>query len=135
MDIPYVRKLTSAEDQKQFSKVMATAFIYPFDGASFEPKTQDQLSQSPETMYGYGDPVSSGMVIHSFDVWFDGSLVKATGVGGVATLPESRGSGGIRKIFEALMPEWYRDGVTFSVLYPFSHEFYRQFGYELCQNP
>lgn len=133
MDIPYVRKLTSAEDQKQFSKVMATAFIYPFDEASFEPKTQDQLAQSPETMYGYGDPVSSGMVIHSFDVWFDGSLVKATGVGGVATLPESRGSGGIRKIFEALMPEWYRDGVTFSVLYPFSHEFYRQFGYELCQ--
>ena len=133
MDIPYVRKLTSAEDQKQFARVMATAFVYSFDEASFKPKTQEELAQLPETSYGFGNPVSSGMVIHSFDVFFDGALVKATGVGGVASLPESRGNGGIRQIFEALLPEWYRDGVTFSMLYPFSHTFYRQFGYELVQ--
>lgn len=133
MDIPYVRKLTTPEEQKQFAAVMANAFVYPFDAASFEPKTKEQLQREPETAWGYGDPVSSGMVIHSYDVWFDGAVVKATGVGGVASLPESRGSGGIRKIFEALLPEWYRDGITFSILYPFSHEFYRQFGYELVQ--
>ena len=133
MDIPYVRKLTTPEDQKDFARVMATAFIYSFDGEAYEPRTQQQLAEIPEDLYGYGHPVSSGMVIHAYDVWFDGSLTKATGVGGVASLPEARGNGGIRKIFETLLPDWYRDGITFSMLYPFSHEFYRKFGYEQVQ--
>lgn len=133
MDIPYVRKLTTPEDQKAFARVNATAFVYSFDGEAFEPRTQQQLSESFEECYGYGNPVSSGMFIHAYDVWFDGVLTKATGVGGVASLPEARGNGGIRKIFEVLIPDWYRDGVTFSILYPFSHEFYRKFGYEQVQ--
>ena len=40
MDIPYVRKLTTPEDQKDFARVMATAFIYSFDGEAYEPRTQ-----------------------------------------------------------------------------------------------
>ncbi|MBO6157649.1 MAG: GNAT family N-acetyltransferase [Firmicutes bacterium] len=133
MDLPYVRKLTSAQDQEQFAKIMAAAFVYSFDKSSFKPRTKEELAQSPEVIYGYGDPVTSGMVIHDFDVWFDGSLTRAAGVGGVCSLPESRNSGGIQAIFRALLPEWYRDGYTFSMLYPFSHSFYRKYGYELIQ--
>ena len=133
MDIPYVRKLTSPEDQKDFARLIGTAFVSSFDGEAFVPQTQQQLAETPETLYGYGTPVKSAMAIHAYDVWFDGVLTKATGVGGVASLPEAREHGGIRKIFETLLPDWYRDGVTFSILYPFSHEFYRKFGYEQVQ--
>ena len=65
-------------------------------------------------------------------VRFDGHDVKMSGIGGVATLPESRKGGKIRQIFEALLVGAYEDGVVFSCLAPFSHQFYRRYGYELC---
>jgi len=63
---------------------------------------------------------------------FDGSSVKMTGIGGVGTLPEARKGGYIRQIFEKILPESYENGVVFSTLAPFSHDFYRKFGYEIA---
>lgn len=124
-----VRLLESADDLLQFNKIEAAAFVSSFDPASFEYKPHT----GPSEIWGFGSPATSAMVIHDFGVWFDGHLVKATGVGGVASLPESRGQGGIREIFAALLPAWREKDVVFSLLYPFSHRFYRQFGFELVQ--
>jgi predicted acetyltransferase len=55
-----------------------------------------------------------------------------SGIGGVGTLPEARKGGLIRQIFEKLLPEAYEKGVVFSNLSPFSHDFYRMFGYEIA---
>jgi predicted acetyltransferase len=63
---------------------------------------------------------------------FDGHSVRMAGVGGVGTLPEGRKGGNIRRIFEKLLPEAYEGGAVFSCLNPFSHAFYRRFGYELA---
>ncbi len=63
---------------------------------------------------------------------FDGHEVTMGGVGGVATLPQYRRSGAIRRCFEAALPDMYRGGMTLSYLYPFSNAFYRRFGYELA---
>ena len=63
---------------------------------------------------------------------FDGNDAKMSGIGGVSTLPEARQGGKIRSIFEALLKDAYAGGVVFSCLAPFSHQFYRRFGYELC---
>jgi predicted acetyltransferase len=63
---------------------------------------------------------------------FDGNDVKMSGIGGVATFPEARSGGKVRRIFESLLAGAYADGVIFSCLSPFSHAFYRKFGYELC---
>ena len=63
---------------------------------------------------------------------FDGNDAKMSGIGGVATLPEARYGGKIRQIFNVLLAGAYNDGVVFSCLAPFSHAFYRKFGYELC---
>jgi predicted acetyltransferase len=63
---------------------------------------------------------------------FDHHHVKMSGIGGVGTLPEARSGGYIRMIFEKLLPEAYENGVVFSNLTPFSHAFYRKFGYELA---
>jgi len=61
---------------------------------------------------------------------FDGHSVKMSGISGVGTLPEARKGGFVRRIFEQLLPEAYEKGVVFSNLTPFSHDFYRKFGYE-----
>lgn len=124
-----VRLLTSSEDLLQVQKIEAIAFTYPFDPAAYEYKPPS----GPTEIWGCGDPATSVMYIHDFDTWFDGHLVKTTGIGGVASLPEGRGKGGIREIFAALLPAWRERDVVFSTLYPFSHSFYRKFGYELVQ--
>ena len=63
---------------------------------------------------------------------FDGHDVKMSGIGGVATLPEYRKGGKVRQLFETMLADAYANGVVFSCLAPFSHQFYRRFGYELC---
>jgi predicted acetyltransferase len=63
---------------------------------------------------------------------FDGQSLKMSGIGGVGTLPEARKGGYVRMIFEKLLPEAYEQGAVFSNLTPFSHAFYRRFGYELA---
>lgn len=60
----------------------------------------------------------------------DGTPVRNGGIGAVSTLPEYRMEGGIREIFLRLLPYAYADGEVISTLYPFSHAFYRKFGYE-----
>jgi predicted acetyltransferase len=65
-----------------------------------------------------------------FNVNFFGSEMKATGIGYVSSLPESRGKGFIHQIFERYFEEEYSRGTILSYLDPFSYSFYRQFGYE-----
>jgi len=69
---------------------------------------------------------------HDLPVYFDGGIAPARGVGGVASDPVSRGQGHIRALLKAVLEDDRENGQLFSVLYPFSHPFYRKFGYELC---
>jgi predicted acetyltransferase len=63
---------------------------------------------------------------------FDGSGVPLSGIGGVGTLPEARNGGCVPALLTAFLPEAYEQGVVFSSLAPFSHAYYRAFGYELA---
>lgn len=123
-----VRPLTTAEDLLKARQISAVAFVSSFDATKFT-----MPEPGPSQVWGYGDPLTSTMHVHDFGVWFDGSLVKCAGIGGVASLPEGRGQGGIRSLFASLMPKWKKEDIVFSTLYPFSHLFYRKFGYELVQ--
>lgn len=128
-----VRRILSAEDQKRAEQIDSAAFLYSIDSSSFQAKTPEEMEALPYKLYGSGQPLSSVLYAHDHDVWFDGQLTRSVGIGGVATLPEGRVKGGIRAIFETCLPQWYREGYVFSTLYPFSHHFYRKFGYELVQ--
>lgn len=60
-----------------------------------------------------------------------GHAFPALCIGGVATAPMYRRSGGVRAIFnELLQNRAEKEGWVFSYLYPFSFPYYRQFGYE-----
>jgi predicted acetyltransferase len=74
----------------------------------------------------------SSMAEIPFLMRFDGSSVPMSGIGGVGTLPEARNSGCVPAVFARLLPEAYEQGVVFSCLAPFSHSYYRSFGYELA---
>lgn len=70
------------------------------------------------------------MINHQFISSLDGTPVRNGGIGGVSTLPEYRMEGAVKEIFRKLLPQAYADGEVISTLYPFSHAFYRKFGYE-----
>ncbi|MCF0135685.1 MAG: GNAT family N-acetyltransferase [Lachnospiraceae bacterium] len=134
MDHSFVRRAFSPEDQLGFQQCMAAAFVYSFNADDFTPRSPEELeTASSETWVNGEGRVTSGYVVHDFDCWFDGQPVRTSGIGGVSSVPEGRSKGGIRGIFEKQLPDSYQKGYVFSILFPFSHVFYRKFGYELIQ--
>ncbi len=67
---------------------------------------------------------------YPYQIRFDGKSVGMSGIGFVSTLPGYRRRGAIRGCFEQAFREMKELGQVFSALYPFSVEYYRQFGYE-----
>lgn len=99
-----------------------------------EKKKEEALEHPPQWAWGAFENAKflAGMYEIDFLMRFDNNSVRMSGIGGVGTLPEARKGGFIRKIFERLLPEAYENGVMFSNLTPFSHDFYRKFGYEIA---
>jgi predicted acetyltransferase len=82
-----------------------------------------------------GGKMCSVTGVLDLNVRFDGHTVPMGGAAGIATPAEMRGRGYVRKAFEAILPAMREEGKVFSFLYPFSFDFYRKFGYELCYTP
>mgnify|MGYP001185074862 CR=1 FL=1 len=68
--------------------------------------------------------------VEPFTIRYNGSNVKMAGIGAVATLPQERNKGYIRKLFSYCFEEMRANEQIFSYLFPFSHPYYRMFGYE-----
>ena len=79
-----------------------------------------------------GDRLLSAAGARPFAQWFGGRELRMTGVFGVATLPEHRGTGLASRAITHLLHEARGDGVTLSALYPATLRPYRRLGYELA---
>jgi predicted acetyltransferase len=79
-----------------------------------------------------GGKIISGMVVNAYTIRMNGHEVGMGGIGGVATRPENRGKGLIRQLSIPAFKEMKEVGQVYSFLYPFSYEYYRKLGYELC---
>ncbi|MDI9471113.1 MAG: GNAT family N-acetyltransferase [Bacillota bacterium] len=80
------------------------------------------------------DRMTAVAIYGQFRAGFLGELVSVGGVGGVASYPEHRRGGGVRRILEEMLRQMAADGCVFAALYPFRHLFYRKFGFEVIQN-
>ncbi len=74
--------------------------------------------------------VMASMEVIPYTVRFDGNDILMGGIGGVATIPTCRRQGCIRNCFSAVFKDLNDKGFVLSHLYPFSHAYYRKFGYE-----
>ena len=125
------RKVTP-EEKLHVDRLQGIVFNFMPNEKEIREKIEKGEYKSDNT-YGAVDEngrVIAGMEAIPFTMWFDGKKVKMCGIGGVASMPESRRQGNIRKIFEKIYVDIYEQGVVFSHLYPFSHDYYRKFGYE-----
>jgi len=74
--------------------------------------------------------MESVLEIIPFQVWFNDRKIPMGGISGVASPPESRRKGYVRKLMEYSLNDMKEKGFPISTLYPFSFDFYRKFGWE-----
>ena len=87
------------------------------------------LSFSKPYTYWENNELSSMIIDTSFRVYWKDAKLKMSGMGYVASDPEFRGNGSIRKLMTNILEDNYEAGTALSYLAPFSYQFYGQFGY------
>lgn len=138
-----VRKI-KPEELKRTNELFAIAFEFEMDNTASAEQVYEEVISDPGTRDNFywgkrwaafeddNQTMMSYFVAKPYPVNFDGHHCTMTGIGGVATLPQYRRRGGIRRCFESSLSDMYESGIEFSYLYPFSTAYYRKFGYELC---
>lgn len=125
------RQIKTKEERLEAGKISLFAF---HDRCTDLEELEKQCgTEPPFELWGAfcEDKTMAAQVInHRFSTFFDGNRIENGGIGGVATLPEYREEGAVRSIFSKLLPHAYLNGEVISTLSPFSHSFYRKFGYE-----
>jgi len=131
--MPEIRRM-EPDDLLQLHKIHTVVYNLRNDYSKEETKKIDPLGHPAQWAWGVfeGGKLLAGMTEVDYLMRFDGHSVKMSGISGVGTLPEARKGGLVRRIYEKLLPEAYEKGVIFSNLTPFSHDFYRKFGYEVA---
>ena len=123
-------RLLNGEERFQARLIATVAFHQRME----DPEKARQESEK-ETCQQWGafheDGTLMAQIINNqYMSWLDGTLIRNGGIGAVSTLPEYRMEGAVKEIFKVLLAHAYTDGEVISTLYPFSHAFYRKFGYE-----
>lgn len=114
-------------------KIETIAFL---GGADFST-----ASSEPEKFYnGYENKIAafndegkmcSSLTLTPFEFMFNKHKAGTGGIGGVSSLPEERNHGYVRALLRKALEEMHEKSMLLSYLYPFSHPYYRKFGYEL----
>lgn len=122
-----VRRLRPNENGK-LDAIQSLAFSFSYD---MEESDGDGLD---EEVYGAflddGETLIATIFTPEYNSFYCGKVYKSVGIGGVATVPEYRRMGAIRAIFDEIFRQAPERGWVTSFLYPFSYNYYRQFGYE-----
>lgn len=127
--------MITPEELLECEKIQSIAFVSSLDIEQLKKRLAEE-GPPPDRYIGYFNEenvLTACMELPEYEVLYDGQWVGMVGLGGVASLPEYRRGGAIRQIVNTALREMYAGGTLFSCLYPFSHAYYRQFGYELCQ--
>lgn len=138
-----VRKIKPEEFQRT-NELFGIAFEFEIDNEKSGEELAKEMQSNPkgrgeiyftERWAAFEDDdktMTSFIATTPYNMQFDGSICRMTGIGGVSSLPQYRRHGGIRACFEASLKAMYEEGYDFSYLYPFSTGYYGKFGYELC---
>lgn len=123
--------------EKYYRDVLALseyAFQFKFDDEEVEEVIDDMKKH--HLLYGIcvEDQLAAKLHLLPLEVSFGDQRFKMGGIAGVATYPQYRRNGYIRKLLKHVLLTMKNDGYTVSMLHPFSVSFYRKFGYELFSN-
>lgn len=118
-----------ATDDERFRRILRYAFR-PEAGPG-DPAERARLSPTPRGLFE-GDDLVAVCGFFTFRAQLRGDMRRVGGVAAVATPPEHRRRGHVRRLLSELSREFGEDSTSFSVLWPFDRAFYRQFGWATC---
>lgn len=122
-----IRTLRTDENGKA-NEVRSLGYVFSID------IEQEEKISLPVEMIGafLDDDATLIAMVHilEYQVVRQGRYVPTLGIGGVATRPEYRRMQAIRKIMDKIFEMAPERGWEISLLYPFSYDYYRKFGYE-----
>lgn len=102
----------------------------------FELSEQDWQNRKenfqPEQSWGYyvDNQLAAKLNILKLQIWLNGKSTEMGGIAGVATWPEYRRHGMVRKLLVHALETMKDNGQALSMLHPFEFPFYRKFGWE-----
>ena len=123
-------RLLNGEERFQARMIATVAFHMRMEDPEKMKQESEQETHQHWGAFREDGTLMAHMINHQFMSCLDGTPVRNGGIGAVSTLPEYRMEGCIREIFQRLLPHAFANGEVISTLYPFSHAFYRKFGYE-----
>jgi predicted acetyltransferase len=135
-----VRKIREAE-LLEAHRISALSFHWPLDDQGKNP--EEYAKAVRENPHSKGDSsvtdtwaaftedneMMSSICVLPYQVAFDGHQAAMAGIGSVCTYPQHRRKGAVKAIFSHFLTELNEKKVPFSYLYPFSEQFYGNFGY------
>ncbi len=84
------------------------------------------------TLYYKENTLVSMSHFNPYQMMLNGKIIKVSALAGIATRSDMRYKGYAGKLIIESLKIMKERGDAFSFLYPFSYDFYRKYGYELC---
>ncbi len=127
-----IRRL-SKEDYPEIFQLSQFAFQYSL---SQEELTKKQEEAERHEIWGWFEEEQLSAKVHMIPlhVYINGNVMKMGGIASVASWPEYRRGGKIKKLLQEVLLSMKSTGHTISYLHPFSVPFYRKYGYEITFN-
>ena len=118
-----------ADERRAYGELAARNFAFP---EAVAPEWFDRLGVDAIRFVRREGRIAGGLAVIDMGQWFGGRRVATGGVVAVAVEPELRGLGVGRALMRSALVEMRARGLALSTLYPATHAFYRDVGYELA---
>ncbi len=116
-------RLIKPEEAVDYLKISAASFIWKFN------KDEDKEVEIPVLGAFDGGKLVAGVELFDFKCNYCGNLINTLVLSGVCTLPEARGKGAVRAIFDEVGKTAVENDIVAGFLSPFSIEYYEKFGF------
>ena len=109
------------------------AFQYTLVGEKLEEKIAELQDQEVLGIFD-NEKIAAKVQIRDLHIFQNDKVIKMGGIQSVATYPEYRRQGYVKKLLIAALKDMREMGYLVSMLHPFSIHFYRKFGYEILSD-
>ncbi|RSL31111.1 GNAT family N-acetyltransferase [Salibacterium salarium] len=124
-----IRKMNASQMRQSLE---LDQFAFQFEFSKEEKKNHERMMKPENTWIAEENgQLLSKLTILPVNVFVGRASLPMGGISSVATWPESRRGGLVRKLLDAALLDMRERGYVLSFLYPFSIGFYRKFGWEL----
>lgn len=116
-------RLIKPEEGTDYLKISAASFIWKFD------ESENRDPDVPVLGVFHDGRLVAGTELFDFRCNYCGNLINTLVLSGICSLPEYRGTGCIREIFDEIGRTAVEKDITVAFLAPFSVSYYEKFGY------